>query len=177
MSTLDVEETDPAPLRELTIEQRKSFRSDDENIKAAKALGILASNFLMMRPWCNSASDQGLNWDEHIYRHEDQYRKTYSGFSSCFERTLKSLVVKTRPEDVEKDIVLPPMKHRVVFLKPCWFDKMTANLFIQVLRANVRFCQSDRHCMILSGQTALTSLHKKFNIFSKRMLTPPLGSH
>lgn len=45
-------------------------------------------------------------------------------------------MVKTRPEDVEKDIVLPPLKHNVVYLQPCWYDKMTANLFIQVLRAN-----------------------------------------
>ncbi|KAF2130759.1 hypothetical protein P153DRAFT_287716 [Dothidotthia symphoricarpi CBS 119687] len=136
MSTVDADETDPAASRELTIQQRKAFRPDDENTKAAKALGILASNFLMMRPWCDPTSEHGLDWDEHIYRHEHQYRRTYSGFSSCFSRVLESLVVKTRPEDVEKDVILPPMKHRVVYLKPCWFDKMTANLFIQVLRAN-----------------------------------------
>ncbi|KAF1951038.1 hypothetical protein CC80DRAFT_425642 [Byssothecium circinans] len=130
------ESLDQAFLRETTIEQRKTFNLDDENTKAAKALGSLASNFLMVRPWSDSSSEGRLDWDEYIYRHEHQYRKTYSGFSLCFLRTLEGLVVKTRPEDVEKDIVLPPMKHRVVYLKPCWFDKMTANLFVQVLRAN-----------------------------------------
>ncbi|XP_014552601.1 hypothetical protein COCVIDRAFT_41240 [Bipolaris victoriae FI3] len=134
MATMDVE-SDAALQRELAIEQRKSFNLDPDNLKAAKALGVLASNFLMARPWCDSFEGK-LDWEEHIYRHEHQYRKTYSGFSSCFSRTLEGLVVKTRPEDVERDIILPPMRHRVVFLKPCWYDKMTANLFVQVLRAN-----------------------------------------
>ncbi|KAF1834546.1 hypothetical protein BDW02DRAFT_328933 [Decorospora gaudefroyi] len=135
MSTLDVDGTNLNTQRELAIEQRKSFTLDPDNMKAAKALGMLASNFLMVRPWCDSAEGR-LDWDDYVYRHEHQYKKTYSGFSSTFLRTLEGLVVKTRPEDVEKDIVLPPMRHRIVFLKPCWFDKMTANLFVQVLRAN-----------------------------------------
>ena len=134
MSTADPE-TDPALQRELAIEKRKTFDNDAENAKAAKALGMLASHFLMVRPWCEN-SEGKLDWDEYVYRHEHQYKKTYSGFSSCFVRALEGLVVKTRPEDVEKDIVLPPMRHRTVYLEPCWFDKMTANLFIQVLRAN-----------------------------------------
>ncbi|EMD69227.1 hypothetical protein COCSADRAFT_195072 [Bipolaris sorokiniana ND90Pr] len=134
MATMETE-SDTGLQRELAIEQRKSFNLDPDNLKAAKALGVLASNFLMARPWCDS-SEGKLDWEEHIYRHEHRYRKTYSGFSSCFLRTLEGLVVKTRPEDVERDIILPPMRHRIVFLKPCWYDKMTANLFVQVLRAN-----------------------------------------
>jgi hypothetical protein len=137
MATLETDSVDLTALRELAIEQRRSFSLDDvDGVKAAKALGSLASNFLMVRPWCDSTAEGKLEWDEYIYRHEHQYKKTYSGFSSCFLRTLEGLVVKTRPEDVDKDIILPPMTHRVVYLKPCWFDKMTANLFVQVLRAN-----------------------------------------
>jgi hypothetical protein len=135
MYAVDTDEADPTLQRELAIEQRKSFSMDTESTKAAQALGMLASNFLMVRPWCESPEGR-LEWDNHIYRHEHPYRKTYSGYSTTFLRTLEGLVVKTRPEDVEKDIVLPPMRHHVVYLKPCWYDKMTANLFIQVLRAN-----------------------------------------
>jgi hypothetical protein len=136
LATSDEQESDPILLRDAAIEQRKTFRLDDENTKAAKALGSLASNFLMVRPWSESTAEGGLEWDDYIYRHEHHYQKTHSGFSSCFLRTLEGLVVKTRPGDVEKDIKLPPMRHKVVYIKPCWFDKMTANLFIQVLRAN-----------------------------------------
>ncbi|KAF2847707.1 SNF2 family helicase-like protein [Plenodomus tracheiphilus IPT5] len=129
--TLDTESDELRPLRASVIEHRKAFIYDDETSKATKALGSLASHFLMVQPWSESK-----DWDEYVYRHEHQQRKTYSSFSSCFVRVLENLVVKTQPEDVDKSIVLPPMRHRVVYLKPCWFDKMTANLFVQVLRAN-----------------------------------------
>jgi hypothetical protein len=135
MSMLETNEDNPSLLRESAIEQRMTFNLTDES-KAVKALGSLASNYLMVQPWCASSVEGGLDWDEYVYRHEHPHRKTYSGFSTCFERTLAGLVVKTRPEDVEKDIVLPPLKHNIVYLQPCWYDKMTANLFIQVLRAN-----------------------------------------
>ncbi|KAH9875130.1 hypothetical protein J1614_004619 [Plenodomus biglobosus] len=130
-SALNTELDHLTSLRALVIDQRKAFTYDDETSKATKALGSLASHFLMVRPWSESK-----DWDEYVYRHEDHQRKTYTSFSSCFVRVLENLVVKTRQEDVDKNIVLPPMRHRVVYLKPCWFDKMTANLFIQVLRAN-----------------------------------------
>jgi SNF2 family DNA or RNA helicase len=127
---------DPGQVRDSVVEQRKGFNLEADNTKAAKALGSLASNFLMVRPWCDSNAEGGLEWDDYIYRHEHQNHKTYSSFSNCFLRTLEGLVVKTRPEDVERDVTLPPMRHRTVYLKPCWFDKMTANLFVHVLRAN-----------------------------------------
>lgn len=126
LETLEEGSTDARLSRELAIEQRKTFSLDDENIKAAKALGTLASNFLMVRPWADSTNDGRLDWDDYIYRHEHLHRKTYSGFSACFQRTLEGMVVKTRPEDVERDIKLPAKHHRVVYIKPCWFDKMVS---------------------------------------------------
>lgn len=153
LATHDDDSADAKLSRELVVEQRKAFNLDDENTKAAKALGTLASHFLMVRPWADSSSEGRLDWEDYIYRHEHLHKKTYSGFSTCFRRTLEGLVVKTRPDDVEKDITLPPKRHRVVYLKPCWFDKMVylfayllhnitadnvqvQNLFVQVLRAN-----------------------------------------
>lgn len=136
MSTLDVDNGNATSLRETATEERRAFSGDNEGLKATKALGSLASHFLMVRPWCDSGTEGKLDWDDYVYRHEHLHNKTHSSYSTSFLRVLEGLVVKTRPEDVEKDIVLPPMKHRVVYLQPCWFDKMTANLFIQVLRAN-----------------------------------------
>jgi hypothetical protein len=135
ISAMEVNDKDPNSIRQSTIEQRKNFSFQDES-KAVKALGSLASNYLMIRPWCASSAEGGLEWDEYVYRHEHTHRKTYTSFSDCFQRALEGLVVRTRPEDVEKDIILPPLKHNIVYLQPCWFDKMTANLFTQVLRAN-----------------------------------------
>ncbi|KAK6395937.1 hypothetical protein LTR65_010046 [Meristemomyces frigidus] len=123
--------------REAVLEQRRAFNYKDDTAGAVKSLGSLASSFLKIRPWC--ASDTGerkADWDEYIYRHEDLRKRTYSGFSSCLRRTLEAMVVKTQPEDVEKDIELPPLSHEVVRLEPSLYDKLTANLFTLVLTAN-----------------------------------------
>jgi hypothetical protein len=139
METLASDTADVTALRESAIEQRKTFGINDFNKEktAVQALGSLASHYLMVPPWyVSTAEGKRPDWEDYVYRHEKRHTKTYSGFSSCFLRILEGLVVKTRPEDVEKDVILPPMTHRVVYLKPCWYDKMTANLFVQVLRAN-----------------------------------------
>jgi hypothetical protein len=129
---VEVVHTDPRSDRQLAVEARKEFDSNEDRQGAVKALGLLASHFLKVQPWYD-----GADWDDYIYRHEKRRYRTYSAFSASFRRTLEGLVVKTRPEDVERDIKLPLMKHKPVYLKPCWFDKMTANLFVQVLRANM----------------------------------------
>lgn len=124
--TLGTELHDAEISREQAVESRREFDLDNDSTKSVKALGTLASNFLMVRPWADPTSQDRLDWEDYIYRHEHVQRKTYSGFSACFRRTLEGLVVKTRPEDVEKDIKLPAKRHRVVYLKPCWFDKMVS---------------------------------------------------
>lgn len=126
-------------VRQSIMEQRKDFSSKEDtgSNQAVKSLGALASNFLRIKPWYSSdPADKLAVWEEYIYRHEDARRRTYSGFSTCLRRTLEAMVVKTQPEDVERDIELPPLVHRVVTLEPSLYDKLTANLFTLVLTAN-----------------------------------------
>ncbi|KAF1991346.1 hypothetical protein K402DRAFT_450297 [Aulographum hederae CBS 113979] len=121
--------------REVMLEQRKHFNGKEE-IKGAKSIGLLASNFLQVRPFSESHLEAKLDWEQYIYRHEDRFKKTYTAFSLSLKRILDNLVIKTRPEDVEKDIDLPPLTHKIVTLEPSFYDKITANLFILVLTGN-----------------------------------------
>lgn len=118
------------------LEQRQKFNRSEDTVGAIKSLGMLVSHFLEVHPWHTSREEGKAEWEDYIYRHEDFKKRTYSSFSVCLKNTLQSLVIKTRPEDVDKDIKLPPFSHRVVYLEPSYYDKMTANMFIQVLRAN-----------------------------------------
>lgn len=123
--------------RDLILQQRYKFSSTEDTAGAIRSLGSLASNFLKIRPWCAArVGERKAEWDEYIYRHEDLRRRTYSGFSTCLRRFLEAVVVKTLPEDVERDIELPPLVHEVVRLEPSFYDKLTANLFTLVLTAN-----------------------------------------
>ncbi|WPH04019.1 Hypothetical protein R9X50_00690300 [Acrodontium crateriforme] len=119
------------------LEKRRYFNRKEDTSGAIKSLGSFASSFFKIEPWSSSnMSNVKAEWDEHVYRHEDFRKRTFSAFSSCLQRTLEAMVVKTRPEDVERDIELPPLTHEIVRLEPCLFDKVTANLFNLVLTAN-----------------------------------------
>lgn len=123
--------------REIILARRKLFNQKEDTQGAIKSLGLLASNFLRIRPWATEEyAERPAVWDEHIYRHEGHRRRTYSGFSISLRRTLEAMVIKTQPEDVESDINLPPLSHEVVRLQPSFYDKLTANLFAIVLLAN-----------------------------------------
>ncbi|KAK5010515.1 hypothetical protein LTR28_009432, partial [Elasticomyces elasticus] len=121
--------------RHSMLQQRKDFSPVEDTKGAIRSLVSLAGHFLKVQPW-HSNGDRSTDWDTHIYRHEDVRKKTYSGFSLALRRTLNSIVVKTRPEDVEKDIKLPHLSYQVVRLEPSFFDKITANLFNLVLTTN-----------------------------------------
>jgi len=123
--------------RDTVLNRRKNFDPKADTNGAIKSLGLLASNFLRIRPW--AAEDFGERpavWDEHIYRHECHRKRTYSGFSAGLRRTLEAMVIKTQPEDVEQDIDLPALSHEVIRLQPSFYDKLTANMFAIVLTAN-----------------------------------------
>ncbi|KAM0706409.1 hypothetical protein Q7P35_005735 [Cladosporium inversicolor] len=123
--------------RDTVLNRRRQFDPKADTNGAIKSLGLLASNFLRIRPW--AAEDFGERpavWDEHIYRHECHRRRTYSGFSAGLRRTLEAMVIKTQPEDVEQDINLPALSHEVIRLQPSFYDKLTANMFAIVLTAN-----------------------------------------
>jgi hypothetical protein len=124
-------------IRYAALEQRKAFKKEEEASGAAKSIGVLAANFLQVRPWAHNETNlRKADWDDYIYRHKSYRGRTYSSFSRCLRQTLGSLVVKTQPDDVERDIVLPPLTHKVIRLEPSFYDKLTANLFNLVLTGN-----------------------------------------
>ena len=121
--------------RDAILEQRRHFSAKDDTIGAIKSLGALATNFL--KPWSTADYlEQSAAWDDYVFRHEALRKRTYSGFSTSLRRMLNSMVVKTQPEDVERDLQLPALYHKVVRLQPSFYDKLTANLFTLVLTAN-----------------------------------------
>ena len=126
--------------RHQSLEQRRYFDGAQEQASGAvKRLGALASRFLKVQPWSGSdadSQDRAAIWDEYVFRHEHAKLRTYFSFSKCLRSALENLVIKTQPVDVERDLILPPLRHSIVRLRPSTFDKMTANLFVLLYTAN-----------------------------------------
>jgi hypothetical protein len=124
--------------RDSLLSQRKSFNDKDERTGAIRNIGSLASGFLRIRPWCPVEDERGSDWLNYFFRHEmlRPRTRTFSGFSKCLRQTLESIVIRTQPGDVERDIELPPLTHEIVRLEPSFYDKLTVNAFVFVLAAN-----------------------------------------
>lgn len=119
--------------RRNALEQRRQFSVKEDTTGATKAIGDLVTHFLKARPWAASEDERSAEWKHDIYRHANT---GITGFSRSLRRTLESIVVKTQPDDVERDIELPPLEHRIIRIKPSFYDKLTVNTFILVLTAN-----------------------------------------
>lgn len=132
-------ENDAQALRDQVLQQRRRYGDEDSRgAGASKSLGQLATHFLQVRPWSEANYEERADWMDHVYRHKDKdhKRRTFDSYSLCMKRSLEQLIIKTQPYDVERDLVLPPLTHRVVRLKPSFYDKVSANLFVLVLTAN-----------------------------------------
>jgi hypothetical protein len=89
--------------RDKVMQQRRHFSKQDDTTGAIRSLGSLATHFLKIQPWVASGpEDKGAIWEDHIFRHEDLKKRTSDGFSTCLRQVLRSMVVKTQPEDVER---------------------------------------------------------------------------
>ena len=91
-----------------------------------KKLGDIVTRFLNLHP----STTEGNPFDRIAQR------SGYRGLDPELEQPLEEIFIKHRPEDVDKDIQLPPLHHRVVRLEPCFFDKLSLNLFSVQLAVN-----------------------------------------
>ncbi|KAI4185309.1 MAG: hypothetical protein L6R41_004196, partial [Letrouitia leprolyta] len=100
--------------------------------KDLEKLGSIVVDFLDLRPWANGKEGNDIaSWRQYILPNEQGQRKPQS-----LRKVLETLVIRHRIEDVEKDIKLPPLHNRTVYLEPKWHDKLSLNLFIMNLAVN-----------------------------------------
>ncbi|KAL8685154.1 MAG: hypothetical protein Q9218_007942, partial [Villophora microphyllina] len=100
--------------------------------KDLEKLGSIVVDFLNLKPWSNGKmGDDVASWKQYVIPSADGERKPRSLAS-----VLETLVVRHRIEDVEKDIKLPPLYNKTVYLEPNYHDKLSLNLFIMTLAVN-----------------------------------------
>ncbi|KAL8911002.1 MAG: hypothetical protein Q9172_007752 [Xanthocarpia lactea] len=111
-----------------TSVRRSAIQQEQKDLEK---LGSIVVDFLNLKPWSNMKGNDAASWKQYIMPASGGQRKPKSLAS-----VLESLVVRHRIEDIEKDIQLPPLHNRTVYLKPSWHDKLSLNLFILNLAVN-----------------------------------------
>lgn len=118
---------------EFSTEQEKALYKQER--KDLEKLGNIATMYLKARPWANSPEDNDVaNWSHHMMqpRHGAKSR----GNMHCLRSTLEGMIIRHRPEDVEKDVVLPPLNQSIVYLDGSIQDKMSLNMFSMMIVSN-----------------------------------------
>ncbi|KAI4146452.1 MAG: hypothetical protein LQ340_005927 [Diploschistes diacapsis] len=114
------------------LEKRRMRPSAELEGKDLAALGHAVTNFLGLQPWANSRSQEdSASWQSYLVPDATGMRK--AGNLRC---VLESLVVRHQINEIEKDLELPPLNNKIVYLQPCYSDKITLNLFTLIIVSN-----------------------------------------
>ncbi|EEP80266.1 conserved hypothetical protein [Uncinocarpus reesii 1704] len=105
----------------------------DEELKNLDKLKRIVVDFLGMKPWANCGSRDPARWARYIKPIDDDGTRV---MAASLRPTLQSVVVRHRVEDINKDLTLPNLSNKVVYLEPTFYDKLSVNMFIFQLTVN-----------------------------------------
>ncbi|TVY92373.1 putative ATP-dependent helicase [Lachnellula willkommii] len=96
-------------------------------------LGNIASVYLKARPWAPSSHDTA-SWAQHVM--QPRHGTKSQGNMECLRTTLESMMIRHRPEDVEREVKLPPLYQDVVYLDGSLQDILSLNTFSMMIISN-----------------------------------------
>ena len=127
-----VEKTSKAAATSSSAQERKDL----------ERIGSMASLYLGMRPWANTAleglsgaggTDRPADWNLYM-QHKGQGQHATTRGKDCLRATLDSLIVRHRKSEVGN--LLPAVVERVVVLDGSFQDKLCLNLFSMMIIFN-----------------------------------------
>ncbi|KAF7177001.1 hypothetical protein CNMCM7691_004542 [Aspergillus felis] len=124
-------DTDLSEATEAVLQgKRKTEARDDQDLRKLKPVVV---NFFDLKPWSNPQANDHADWAKYmrLVGKDGKRRKVQS-----LRATLQSLVVRHRMEVIHREITLPKLYNKVVYLEPTFYDKLNLNLFIFVLAVN-----------------------------------------
>ena len=104
--------------------------------KDLEKLGNIATSYLKARPWANRPEDEEdtARWEQHVM--QPRHGSKSHGSLDCLRATLESMIIRHRPEDVYKDVALPPLYVEAVHLDGSVQDIMSLNTFSMMIIGN-----------------------------------------
>ncbi|KAI9730642.1 MAG: hypothetical protein M1818_008124 [Claussenomyces sp. TS43310] len=103
--------------------------------KDLEKLGNIAKMYLKSRPWSKSSDDQdNASWSSYVM--QPRHGPTSHGNMTCLRNTLQGMIIRHRSEDVERDLALPPLYQKTIFLEGSLQDKLSINIFSLMITSN-----------------------------------------
>ena len=136
-SELDMATHNSASQDDMVIDSEQANDADDTIISTSqqvdiKAIGCLMKQFLDVKPWSNSEeSGDAADWSKYVMPDKDGAQRPAS-----FRDILQGLIVRHTLKELQMEFDLPPLSVERVYLDPCFFDKLSSNLFLAVLATN-----------------------------------------
>lgn len=93
-------------------------------------LGNIAAVYLKAQPW--SGNDK--LWSQYVM--QPKHNKKSRGTPRCLRATLEGMIIRHLPSDVEREVQLPPLYKKTVYLEGSEQDKISLNLFSMMINAN-----------------------------------------
>ena len=116
------------------LANRKSAdKSLKEELKNLDKLRRIIVDFLCAKPWANSRYHDPANWGKYI---KPAGKNGQRRMSPYLRPILQTIFVRHRAKDINKDLILPKLHNKVVYLEPTYYDKLSLNLFIFQLVIN-----------------------------------------
>ncbi|KAJ5635764.1 uncharacterized protein N7484_009077 [Penicillium longicatenatum] len=113
--------------------RKKTGNAIDNEMKDLDKIRRIVIEFLDLKPWSNSRADDPADWTKYIkpLGTDGKRRKT-----PAIRATLQGLVVRHRLDVVNKEVTLPKLFNKVVYLQPTYYDRLSINLFLFSLAVN-----------------------------------------
>lgn len=133
-STSEKADSDSVAVLQEAVREMETLLRQQER-KDLEKLGNIATTYLKMRPWVTSGNDNDhASWVQHVM--QPRHGLKSRGNMDCLRATLESMIIRHRPEDVEQDVILPHLKHDVVYLDGSIQDKISLNMFFTLITTN-----------------------------------------
>lgn len=98
----------------------------DEELKNLDRLRSIVVDFLSQKPWSNSRTSDSANWAKYIKPIGPDGKRR---IASSLRPTLQSLVLRHQADDINRELTLPKLENKVVYLEPTFYDTLSLNLF------------------------------------------------
>ena len=106
-----------------------------EERKDLEKLGNIAAVYLKVQPWSNTVEDGDYaSWSQYVL--QPRHGSKSHGSMDCLRSTLEGMIIRHRPEDVERDVVLPPLHQSIINLEGSLQDKLSLNMFSMMIVSN-----------------------------------------